>query len=58
MLTDDFDSKCILRHNEINIEKELYNKSISNISDSYDIKEECIIIHKRNKKEEDVTNVD
>ena len=56
---DYFDSKCILRRNEyINIEEELYNKSISKISDSYDIKEDCVIIHKRNNQEEDVTNVD
>ena len=48
-----------MRRNEyINIEEELYSRSIVNTSDSYNIKEDCVIIHKRNNQEEDFTNVD
>lgn len=56
---DYFDSKCIMRKNEyINIEEELHSLNTINSSDTYRIKEDCVIIHKHNKQEEDVTNVD
>lgn len=56
---DYFDSKNISRKNEyINIDEDIDIRNIDREEESITIKEDCIIIHKINNQEEDITNVD